>query len=186
MITKIAPWTVLAALLYAAQPAAAQVTQTYTYDANGRLIAVATANPTGGVTTGYDLDAADNRVLREAYATVKSGTTWTMTNDQALVTSQKMVSQDGRFSLLLQQDGNLVLYFGSTPLWATNTPTGRQLYFRVQADGNAVLYNVEFDPVWASNTATYSGATLTLQNDGNLVLRDTGGTIRWQSNTCCH
>lgn len=186
MMQTIAPWTLLAGLLLAAGPAAAQVTQTYTYDANGRLIAVATATPTGGVTTGYDLDAADNRVLREAYATTLSGTAWIMTNNQSLVTSQKMVSQDGRFRLELQQDGNLVLYFGSTPLWATNTTTGRQLYFRVQADGNAVLYNVDFDPVWASNTSSYPNAVLTLQNDGNLVLRDSGGTIRWQTNTCCH
>ncbi|MBO9500887.1 hypothetical protein [Brevundimonas sp. A19_0] len=177
---------IIAATVTFAAPAVAQVTQTYTYDANGRLIAVATATSTGGVTTGYDLDDANNRDIREAYGTTLSSVAWTMSNDQSLVTSQKMVSQDGRFRLELQQDGNLVLYFGSTPLWATNTPSGRQLYFRVQGDGNAVLYDVEFDPVWASNTASYPGATLTLQNDGNLVLRDTGGTIRWQSNTCCH
>ena len=173
-------------ILSAPTTALAQITQSYTYDAAGRLVAVTTAAPSNGVMASYDLDRADNRALRQVYATTLSPTPWMMTGDQSLVTSQRMVSQDGRFRLELQQDGNLVLYFGSMPLWATNTPSGRQLYFRVQGDGNAVLYDVDFQPVWASNTSGYPGAVLTLQNDGNLVLRDVGGTIRWQTDTCCH
>lgn len=167
--------------------AQAQVTQSYSYDGNGRLVAVATARADGGTTTTYDLDAADNRDLRQAYATSYPSDPWRMLGDDSLVTTQKMVSQDTRFRLELQWDGNLVLYFVGTPLWATNTVDGRQLYFRMQSDGNAVLYDVDFDPVWASNTSGNAGAYLHLRNDGNLVLyaADTV-TVLWQSNTCCH
>lgn len=170
-----------------ATTAAAQATQTYTYDVHGRLIAVATARPTDGVVTAYDYDDADNRTGRQAYAVSMPTLSYRMNGGDTLVPTQLLTSQDTRFTLVLQQDGNLVLYFGSSPLWASATTSGRSLYFQMQADGNAVVYDVDFAPLWASNTGGNSGAYLTLQNDGNLVLRDSGGTtVLWQSNTCCH
>lgn len=55
--------------LLLAAPALAQVTQTYTYDANGRLKTVATTSSGGSHTSTYDYDLADNRTARSQVGT---------------------------------------------------------------------------------------------------------------------
>lgn len=69
--------SVCVALALAVVPAAAsaQVTQTYQYDANGRLTGVATTGAAGTNTAAYAYDDADNRTSRSqtgttAYATL--------------------------------------------------------------------------------------------------------------------
>lgn len=171
----------------AAPPVAAQDSQTILYDANGRVVAVTTAQASGGVTASYGFDDADNRQGRSALAHVGPTVAWQLTNDQTLLPTQKLTSQDGRFVLTLQRDGNLVLTFGATILWSSGTATGRSVYFRVQAGGNAVIADPAGTAIWQSNTGGNAGAVLTLQNDGNLVMKNAAGTtILWQSNTCCH
>lgn len=89
--------------------------------------------------------------------------------NQPLFRGQQIVSADGRFRLILQgTDGNLVLYKGNTPLWATHRFGDR---FLLQGDGNLVLYRGN-TPMWASRTR--AGDTLVMQSDGNLVLYATG------------
>jgi hypothetical protein len=74
-------------------------------------------------------------------------------------------SPDGRTRLILQTDGNLVLYLGSTALWASGTNSGVSL--RSQSDGNLVLVNAAGNPVWASGTWNAGPSTLSLGNDAN-------------------
>jgi hypothetical protein len=94
------------------------------------------------------------------------------------------VSTDGRFVLVFQGDGNLVLYQGGTPLWSTATHgTGADLV-AMQGDGNLVVYGGGAAR-WASNTAGHPGAFLVVQSDGNLVVYSTSGAPLWASNTCC-
>lgn len=83
--------------------------------------------------------------------------------------------------LIMQNDGNLVLYNkDNQPLWATMT-SGSGLYAVFQYDGNLVVYNKDNQPVWATNTAGHYGAVLTLQNDGTLVITADQQPI-WASN----
>ena len=110
----------------------------------------------------------------------------TLTANQSLAANQSLTSCDGRFNLIMQGDGNLVLYEGSTALWASNTVNSAATKAIMQGDGNFVLYTASGSPVWASNTAGNSGATLTLQNDGNLVIHSTSGATLWASNTSGH
>lgn len=176
------------ALLLGASAAAAQSTQTYTYDANGRLTSVATATGDrgGGVVTEYDYDDADNRTERQAYAVTGPANADKLTQNETLVPTQFLLSSGSAATLILQQDGNLVVYCGSTPKWSTATTDGRSMYFRVQSDGNMVLYDVDFAPVWSSGTAGNTNAVLTMQNGGNLVLRNAANTTTlWQSSTSC-
>jgi YD repeat-containing protein len=49
--------------------AQAQVTQTYTYDANGRLVAVATSSSGGSHASSYTYDDANNRTARSQVGT---------------------------------------------------------------------------------------------------------------------
>jgi hypothetical protein len=108
----------------------------------------------------------------------------------ALVAGQFFQSCDGRFTLWMQTDGNLVLYFINTAIWASNTSNGKVAL--MQQDGNFVLYDGNFNsggglgtPVWASNTSGNPGAYLGVQNDGNLVVY-LGPTALWASNTGGH
>jgi hypothetical protein len=105
---------------------------------------------------------------------------------EGLVAGQSETSCDGRFSLAMQTDGNLVLYEEGHALWATGT-NGKLGYFMVmQGDGNFVLYDIHDKPLWASGTNGHDGSTLAVQDDGNLVVYEPGGHPAWASNTCCH
>jgi hypothetical protein len=71
-------------------------------------------------------------------------------NDR-LFQGQYITSADGRFTLILQGDGNLVLYKpGGRPIWATGT-SGPVTEAVMQQDGNFVLYTPQ-GAIWASNT----------------------------------
>lgn len=93
-----------------------------------------------------------------------------------------LVSQDGRFRLLYQSDGNLVLYAPTGPLWASGTH-GQPGFCAMQGDGNFVVYNKAGQPRWASNTNGKPGAWLLVQNDGNMVIYSVTGKALWASNT---
>jgi Peptidase family M23 len=103
---------------------------------------------------------------------------------QTLATNSALTSCDGRFSLVAQSDGNLVLYQnGVGPLWWTGTNGNGPVSLAVQGDGNLVLYSQGGTPLWY--TWTFGGsAALAMQDDGNLVLYH-GQTAVWSSQTCC-
>lgn len=52
---------------------------------------------------------------------------------------------------VFQEDGNLVVYAGKQPIWATQTQW-RGSYLVLQTDGNLVIYDAGHKPIWASNT----------------------------------
>lgn len=102
--------------------------------------------------------------------------------NQQLTSGQSRNSVDGRFKLIYQTDGNLVLYKGTTPLWNSQTfghSTGKTIQ---QSDGNLVVYDAGNIPVWASNTSGKNGAFLVVQSDGNLVIYYNYLPV-WASNT---
>lgn len=110
-----------------------------------------------------------------------------MTAGQQLLVNQSLVSVDGRFHLILQGDGNFVLYEGSTPLWASNTFGQASANAIMQSDGNFVVYTSTGHAVWNSGTFNHPGAFVVMQDDGNLVVYSPSGpTALWASNTCCH
>ena len=92
-----------------------------------------------------------------------------------------MTSQNGAYKLILQEDGNLVLYAGDDSVWSTKTNGQSVQRAEVQADGNFVLYTAD-KPVWASQTKGAKDVRLTLQDDRNLVLYASSGPA-WSSNT---
>jgi lysophospholipase L1-like esterase len=93
-------------------------------------------------------------------------------------------SCDQRFSLALQGDGNLVLYQGGQPLWATMTTMGEQVARgEMLHNGNFALYDDTGKAVWATNSEGHPGAHLLLQNDGNLVIYDAANSPVWNTGT---
>jgi len=93
-------------------------------------------------------------------------------------------SDDGRFTLSYQGDGNLVLYQQGTPLWASGTNGRAPGSVVMQHDGNFVMYDANDLPIWASGSSLgYPGAWLTVQSDGNVVIYSAQGVPLWATNT---
>jgi len=156
-----------------ATTSSAQVTSRYVYDSMGRLVGTgASGSVNSGNTVHVTYDDAGNRVNYQS------------TNEIIQIsTGQQINSPDGRFRLVQQTDGNLVLYFGGSPLWA-NYAFGSNFTTYFQSDGNLVTYSPS-GPVWNSETNAI-GARLALQNDGNLVIYDLDDRVVWSTNTGGH
>ena len=116
-----------------------------------------------------------------------------LASGQTLRSGEMLTSPNGRFSLYMQPDGNLVLYDGpftvGTAYWATGTwtlpPEYRPTRADMQNDGHFVLYNDAMIPAWGSGKwgQQYAGAKLVLQDDGDLVIYLPDGSRLWATNT---
>jgi hypothetical protein len=106
----------------------------------------------------------------------------TLTSGQTLPANQYLRASDGRSALLLQTDGNLLVYGGGYKvLWASGgTGANRAV---MQTDGNLVLYRANNSPAWWTNTGGHNSSTAVLQNDGNFVIYSSGNAPLWQSGT---
>jgi hypothetical protein len=172
----VATATSAAATIVGAGAAQAEETLRYSYDARGRLVAAfRSSGPKAGVRTRYGYDAADNRsALRidEVQRFLSEG--------------EALFSQNGRFFLIMQLDGNLVLYRDAwVPLWSTSTfGSGNRALFQV--DGNLVVYRSDWGSLWASHSNGHWGGDLIVENDGNLVIRDVTGKTVWTTGTGGH
>jgi hypothetical protein len=95
-------------------------------------------------------------------------------------------SCDGRFTLVMQDDGNVVLYQnGVGALWHTSTHGTRASSAVMQEDGNFVVYDDAGTPLWHTGTHRNDGSVLVVQDDGNLVIYSPAGGALWASHTCC-
>lgn len=95
----------------------------------------------------------------------------------------QLLSANGKYQLILQPDGNLVLYrsHDHKALWATGTNGKAVKNAVMQSDGNFVLYGFN-EPLWASNTNNKPGSFLVMQDDGNAVIYVPGPPV-WATNT---
>ena len=107
-----------------------------------------------------------------------------LTNQQLNVNDQ-LESNNKLVHLLMQGDGNLVLYLTASgrPLWSSNTYGQPANHTIMQGDGNLVAYSAAGAPFWATGTDGHPGAWVVLQGDGNLVVYDARNRALWASNT---
>ena len=105
----------------------------------------------------------------------------TLTEGQKLGKGDSLTSNNGAYTLTLQEDGNLVLAARGESVWATGTNGQDVGRAEVQTDGNFVLYAGD-KPVWHSDTKGKKNAKLVLQDDRNLVLYAADGPA-WTSRT---
>ena len=105
-------------------------------------------------------------------------------------------SEDKRYYLAFQPDGNLVIYkvAGSKAIWQSGTSGTAIKSCVFQGDGNLVLYGYTGKAMWAAGrnqklgSFTSSGPKfMVMQNDGNLVIYDntypSTSSPMWASNS---
>jgi hypothetical protein len=140
---------------------------------NGNLVIVGTTSGATLWTTNTFQDWGQDR-LSSNPAVARS----------TLNVNDKLTSPSGRVTLVMQGDGNLVVYrFDGRALWASNTWNTPVNHAVMQGDGNLVCYDAAGKPYWSSNTWNNPGAYAVLGDDGNLVVYDTGNNALWSSST---
>jgi hypothetical protein len=105
-------------------------------------------------------------------------------------------SENGEYRFTMQGDGNLVLYRGGDPLWASGTDGEYGAHCVFQKDGHFLVYRcgedgrVSTDPddcVWKTDIfgdeGTFHGGWCCMQNDGNFVQYDRSGRPLWCTRT---
>lgn len=90
--------------------------------------------------------------------------------NQWLNINDALTSNNGQYQLILQPDGDLVLYRLGYPsgLWSSGTKDAIRAI--MQSDGNFVLYDHSGKPLWATGTSGANASFLILQDNGNLVI----------------
>ncbi|CAF1515779.1 unnamed protein product, partial [Adineta ricciae] len=111
---------------------------------------------------------------------------------QQLQQWEALTSSNGAYRLIMQEDGNLVLYVSEkcipvNAIWSTGSFSNGPHRFQIQTNGNLVAYNGKNQAMWNSNSSRQNveRGHLVMQNDGNLVLHDNNHRAVWASNTCC-
>lgn len=100
-------------------------------------------------------------------------------NDQ-LVPGQYLTSLDGQYRLILQTDGNVVLYsMTNVAVWDTAT-FGPMARLTMQADGNLVLYRATGAPAWYSGTYGQPGLTLQVTGQATAQLAHNSAVV-WRN-----
>ena len=171
----------LAVCLATALPAHAGTTRYY-FDPVGRLIG--SLQDDGSDRTSRT-DTADNINFVHQFGTAPAVSQDTLQSGGIQIADQGLTSTDGRFHLAIQDDGNLVVYEGSTALWAANTSGHLPGYLIMQSDGNLVFYGPDDSVIWQSQTSGYPNSHLNMATDGNLIIYQ-GSTVVWQSGSGGH
>ncbi|WP_158562892.1 SMI1/KNR4 family protein [Marinitenerispora sediminis] len=98
---------------------------------------------------------------------------------------QSLTSASGEYTLIHQDDGNLVLYRNrdGLALWASNTWGTEAGTAELGQDGDLVLSDADGDPLWRSGTAGRPGARLVVGDDGDTVLYGADGGRLWATGT---
>jgi hypothetical protein len=97
---------------------------------------------------------------------------------------QSLTSASGRYTLVHQDDGDLVLYdnTGRGRVWASGTQWSGTARCLLHRDGNLAIYDKRARVVWSTETAGHPGSVLTVRDDG-LALTTPDGDVVWSVQT---
>jgi DNA-binding beta-propeller fold protein YncE len=115
-------------------------------------------------------------------STATSSATGTLKAGSVLAPGNILYSPNHKYGLVMQTDGNLVLYNQAKQwLWSSQTSSkGAEAAF--QTDGNLVVYSTAKKALWASGTKATASAVLEMGNTGDLVIKSSAsGAELWSS-----
>ncbi|WP_404332079.1 hypothetical protein [Mesobacillus maritimus] len=101
-----------------------------------------------------------------------------------LFPGEYLMSPNGRYKFIMQEDGNLVLYrlSDNRAFWSSGT-YGRNVDSAIlQDDGNFVIYG-EGNALFNTGTDGKRVAWMVVQDDRNVVIYDPNGRALWQTDT---
>ena len=108
-------------------------------------------------------------------------------NGQRLLNGQDLTSENRKYKLVVQSDGNLALYNSGLAIWSSQTyQKGTGPYFlKMQPDNHLCLYDNHGTCTWASNTHGKGNGKVwaMMQDNGNFVMYDEHGTAVWCTGT---
>lgn len=102
--------------------------------------------------------------------------------NEGLRPGESIIAPNGRYTLRMQWDGNLVIYSQTRPIWGTATDGKSVSAVYMQGDGNLVMYDTSGRAIWSSKTGGKGSSVLYMQGDGNLVTYASSGAT-WGSGT---
>lgn len=108
---------------------------------------------------------------------------------RALDTGWFVQSPNGAYRLVMQADGNLVLYRkrDMTVMWYAHTYGHPNSTLEMQgADGNLVVYSEARVPLWNTHTGGHPGTVLQVEDTGRIVLYAPGHVAIWASDGSVH
>lgn len=97
--------------------------------------------------------------------------------NSTLYANQRITSEQGKYSLVMQGDGHLVMYRADGSVRWSAGASG--WYSIMQGDGNFVLYNSAYQPMFSTGTYGNPNALLHIQDDGNLVVYSSDWRPLW-------
>jgi arylsulfatase A-like enzyme len=93
----------------------------------------------------------------------------TLRNGERLNANETLVSRNGKYTLVMQDDGNLVAYRNGTlpAVWSSGTHghDGENAFLVAQTDGNVVVYSAK-GALWSTRTHGRTGTVLIMQDNG--------------------
>ncbi|PSF30244.1 hypothetical protein C7H19_23990 [Aphanothece hegewaldii CCALA 016] len=121
--------------------------------------------------------------IPENHSSLKnSSPTDILTPSGELKINEYLRSANGKYTLIMQSDGNLVLYSSNLALWCSNTTGLGGEKVVMQLDGNLVLYSSR-KAIWNSQTSKRLNSFLKVQDDGNVVIYENNLIPIWCTNT---
>ncbi|RKR73660.1 D-mannose binding lectin [Frondihabitans australicus] len=108
----------------------------------------------------------------------------TLPTNLSLQSGQYRMSTGGQYILRMQTDGNLVEVGNGRAIWSSKTGGHPGAYFKMQTDGNAVVYTSNGKPLWSTQTAKAGvevEGEVAVGKDGYWVVRRNTGQVVWRS-----
>jgi hypothetical protein len=104
----------------------------------------------------------------------------TLGQNERLKVSEELRSTNGKYTLRMQDDGNLVAYDSQGKgLWSSDTVGSGAIECIMLGEGNLLLRDKNGRSVWTSHTDGYKNPKLVMQDDGNLVIYNERGIAVW-------